>query len=411
MKNKNTNEVKIRKPSLFIYTIPAYIVKFMAKIYWRMKTDNREIRGIKSPILVVAPHASTLDIVPAVCTMLPRRINIVAAKDLFTWKQLKPFIYRFGAIPMNQCGMDLASIKLMKAASEQGRDLLIFPEGRTSLDGRQMYYLNPSIGKLVKFLGCTIVSLETHGVYATKPRYIKGFRRGKMTSKAKVLMTAEEVKALKPAEVYEKIKDSLMFNDNIWQQENKVRFKAKELASNLNYILYKCPRCGAEYKTEASGDELKCLECGNTVKYTSDGHLIPVGDSVSIDRIDLWMDYERESVAEEIKDDGYRIEKSVDMYIRDDKKHDYVKQGEGELFIDKKVIGYVGTKNGAEWRAELPLATMPTVVTKNSEGIDLIIDNKTYRFLFKEHKYSVKYCIIVETLFAERNGLKLTEKG
>ena len=41
MKNKNTNEVKIRKPSLFIYTIPAYIVKFMAKISKVSKKKNQ----------------------------------------------------------------------------------------------------------------------------------------------------------------------------------------------------------------------------------------------------------------------------------------------------------------------------------------------------------------------------------
>ena len=410
MKDKKAKEVKIRKPSFFIYTIPAYIVKLIARIYWRMKTDNREIRGIKGPILAVAPHASTLDIVPAVCTLLPKRFNVVAAKDLFTWKQLSPFMKRFGVIPMNQCAMDLASVKMMKAASDSGRNILLFPEGRTSMDGRQMAYLNPSIGKLAKFLGCAIVLVKSEGVYVTKPRYIKGFRRGRINSKASLLMSAEEVAKATPKAIFEKVKESLVFNDNVWQQENGVKFKAKELASNLNYVLYKCPRCGAEYRMEAKGDELRCLECGNTVKYTPDGHLVAVGDGVSIDRIDLWMDYERESVAEELRAPDFRMEKPVIMYCRDDEKHEYIQEGEGYLYIDKNSIGYVGTKQGAEWRADLPIIAVPTIVTKNSEGVDLIIDNRTYRFLFTEHKYSAKYALIVESLFAERNGIRLTER-
>lgn len=410
MKDKKAKEVKIRKPSFFIYTIPAYIVKLIARIYWRMKTDNREIRGIKGPILAVAPHASTLDIVPAVCTLLPKRFNVVAAKDLFTWKQLSPFMKRFGVIPMNQCAMDLASVKMMKAASDSGRNILLFPEGRTSMDGRQMAYLNPSIGKLAKFLGCAIVLVKSEGVYVTKPRYIKGFRRGRINSKASLLMSAEEVAKATPKAIFEKVKESLVFNDNVWQQENGVKFKAKELASNLNYVLYKCPRCGAEYRMEAKGDELRCLECGNTVKYTPDGHLVAVGDGVSIDRIDLWMDYERESVAEELRAPDFRMEKPVTMYCRDDEKHEYIQEGEGYLYIDKDSIGYVGTKRGAEWRADLPIIAVPTIVTKNSEGVDLIIDNRTYRFLFTEHKYSAKYALIVESLFAERNGIRLTER-
>ncbi len=410
MKEKKAKEHKIRKPSFFIYTIPAYIVKFIARIYWRMRTDNSEIRGLKGPVLAVSPHASTLDIVPAICTLLPKRYNVVAAKDLFTWKQLAPFMKAFGVIPMNQCAMDLASIKLMKAASDEGRSILLFPEGRTSMDGRQMTYLNPSIGKLAKFLGMNIVLVKSEGVYCTKPRYIKGFRRGRINSKATVLMTAEEVAKAPPKVIFQKIKESLVYNDNVWQQENGVKFKAKELASNLNYVLYKCPRCGAEYRMEAKGDELKCLECGNTVRYTEDGHLVPVGDGISIDRIDLWFDYERESVAEELRAPDFRLEKPVEAYCRDDEKHEYMRVGEGYLYIDKNYIGYIGTKKGAEWRADLPIVAVPTIVTKNAEGIDLIIEGLTYRFMFTEHKYSAKYALIVESLFAERNGLCLTEK-
>ena len=404
-KENNRDEIFVRKPSFFLYSIPVRIMKVFARFYWNLHIDNKEIKGMKEPTLAIAPHASTLDVLPTLCTLLPRRFNIVAAKDLFTWKQLRPFIERFGAIPMTQCATDLNSIRMMKAAAECGRNILLYPEGRTSLDGKQLFYLNPSIGKLVKFLGMPVVVVRTHGVYVTKPRYIKGFRRGRMESKASVLLTKEQISVMKPNEIYEKIKESLIFNDNVWQQGNGIVFKAKELASNLNYILYKCPACGAEYENIASGDTLKCTACGNTVKYTSTGHLVPVGNGKSIDRIDLWVDYERDSITKETENENFRMEKETVAFKRNEDSHEYENAGEGTLFIDKENIGFCGILDGEECTKTLSLKNMPTIVTKNEEGVDLTFDNVTYRFLFKEKKYSMKYGLTVEMMFAKSHNL------
>jgi 1-acyl-sn-glycerol-3-phosphate acyltransferase len=406
MSNKCESGIVVRKPSFFLYTLPAYVIRAAARLLWRLRIDNSAIKNLKPPIFAIAPHTSTLDAVTVVCALLPKTYNLVAARDLFTWKRLKPFIGRFGAIPMNQCAADLACIKTMKNATDEGRNVLIFPEGRTSLDGKQMYSISPSIGKLVKLMDCTVVLVKSKGCYLTKPRYIKGFRRGRIEMKASVLFTKEEVAALPPKEIYERIRENFKFNDNIWQQENGVKFKAKELASNLGYILYKCPRCGAEYENEAHGDLLVCKACKNTVKYTQDGHLTPQGDAVSIDRIDLWVDYERDSVAEEISREGFFLSHPVRAYIRDEVKHVYNKVGEGELFITVSEIGYNGTRDGAFCELKLPLDGVRTIVTKNEEGVDLFIEGNTYRFLFSEHKYSMKYGLIVEKLFEKNSLLK-----
>ena len=388
----------IRKPSFFLYNVLGSIVKLFAFFYWGVRVDRKEIKGLKGPVLAIANHASTIDAVPVLSALLPKRFNLVAAKDLFTWKELKPFIKAFGAIPMTQNGMDLASVRQIKNATDNGRSVLIFPEGKTSLDGRQLY-MNPSIAKLAKFLGVPVVSVHVNGAYCTKPRYIKGFRRGRMEAKATLLYTQEELKTAKPAEIFAKIKESLAYNDNEWQIGNKIRFHAKNMTSNLNYVLYKCVRCGAEYRMKAEKDLLTCEACNNVVRLSKYGELLPVGDATTLSRIDVWVDYEKESIKEELASDDFRYEHDVTAFVRDDDKHDYVEIGEGYLFLTKTHIGYVGTKEGAEWRADLSLRGMHTLVTKNAEGIDLNFGDKTYRFLFKEHKYSAKYGFAVETIF------------
>ena len=402
MQNK---EEKVRKPSFFWYGIGARIMRLFSYFYWHLRVDNKEIRKVKSPILAIAPHSSTLDIVPTAATLLPKRYNVVMGKDLFTWKQLRPFIKAFGAIPKDQGAIDIACMRTLKAAAEQGRNILLYPEGKTSLDGKQFFYLGPSIGKFIKFLDCNVVVVQTNGAYLTKPRFIKGFRRGRIETKASLLFTREEVKATPVKEIVEKVRKALEFNDNIWQRDNHVRFKSKDPANNLNYILYKCPKCGAEYESTAENGLVTCSACGNSVRYTEYGELLPQGDSVTFDRLDLWVDYERDSVAEEIKKDDFSLTKEVALYLRNDEKNEYEEKGKGSLTVDKDKITFVGTEEGKEKTLEYSLTEVATIVTKNSEGIDLIIGGKPYRFLFDEHKWSYKYELIVEQLFALKHNL------
>ncbi len=396
---------KVRKPGFFVYGVGARIMRLFSRLYWGLRIDNKDIKKVRSPILAIAPHTSTLDIVPTAATLLPKRYNVVMGKDLFTWKQLRPFIKAFGAIPKDQGAIDIACMRTLKAAAEQGRNILLYPEGKTSLDGKEFYYLGPSIGKFIKFLGCNVVIVQSHGVYLTKPRFIKGFRRGRMETKAKLLFTQEEVKTLSPKEITERVREEMKFNDNIWQQENHVRFKAKDITSNLNYILYKCPKCGAEYEMTAESGLVKCTSCGNTVRYTEYGELLPQGDSRTFDRLDLWVDFERESVLEEIKKEDFSLSEPVTAYIRDDEKNTYVEKGKGSLTIGKEDIVYEGTVEEKQATLTYSLAEVATVVTKNDEGIDLIIDGIPYRFLFDEHKWSYKYELIVEQLFAMKHNL------
>lgn len=401
-KGKKKKNRPVRKPSFFLYVVAIFLARWFVMLYWRIKIDKKEIRGLKGPVLALSTHASTIDIVPVLCTLWPKRYNVIAAKDLFTWKELKPFITAFGAVPATQEGMDIGMLRTLLNGVKAGRSFLLFPEGKTSLDGKQLYYMKPGIASLVRKLDCPVVMVKTLGAYATKPRYVKGFRRGRMDVKASVLFAAGEGKTMTEGEVLQRIQKAFEYNDNVWQRENHVKFKAKELASNLNYVLYKCPKCGAEYENEAEKDVLHCKRCGNTARLTPYGELVAVDDSVVYDRIDLWVDFERECIRKEIGEEGFRMEHPVVAQARDEENHNYVDVGEGILYMTTEAIGYSGTRDGEEWNAELPLRDMHQLVTKNQEGVDLFIDKKTYRFLFTERKYSAKYGFVVEELFAKR---------
>lgn len=406
MSDNKKGKSLVKRPSFWLYTLPALLAKPFAVFKYGQKIEKNNMKNVKSPILALANHASTMDAVFTIMALMPKRYNIVAAKDLFTWPQLKPFITRFGAIPKNQLSMDVNALRKMKSALENKQNVLVFPEGKTSIDGKEMYHLPENIGKFVKMMDSNVVIVKTNGSYLTKPRWFKGFRRGKVHSIVYPLMTREELRQMKPIEVYEAVAEALKYNDNIWQRDNKIEFTHKHYTKGLEYILYKCPKCGAEYANVTDDDYLTCTVCGNKVVYNSLGYLLPADkDSVAIDRIDLWTDMERQAVLKEIVKDDFSISKDVVLYVVDKEKYEYVKAGEGQLYINRKVIGYSGTLDGKHFVLEQSLKNMVNLITKNSEGVDLVEGDDIYRCLFKEHKWSTKYGFIVEQIYSLDNGL------
>lgn len=400
---KNINEIKIRKPNAFFYYLIGYTLKLISKLLFRIKIYNKEVKNLKGPFLVVANHSSVADIAFTVSALLPKRLNIVTARDLFTWKPFKPFINKLGCIPKNQFALDIMSLKMMKAAVEQGRNVCIYPEGKTSLDGKSLHYVPESIAKFIKYLDVPVVLSYTLGSYLTRPRYFKGFRYGKVKVMESILLTREELQKMSNKEIYATLTKALQFNDNIFQQENKIRFRSKRPAMGMDYILYKCPKCGAEYQMTSTERHLICNACGNDVEYTEYGELIPSKDSKAFARIDLWYDFQRKAIDEEIKKDDFYISNAVDFYIEKDRN--YVLTGQGELYIDKENIGYKGNKEGQPFELKTPLKSLHTITTKNQEGIDLVFAEGTYRFLFKNKKGSTKYGLIVEQMYRLNHNL------
>jgi len=397
----------VHKPSFVYYLLAAYLTRPFFRIKWNhvIKRD-KNIKKLNGPIVAVANHASTIDVVMSIHALLPKRYNVVTGKDLFTWKILKPFITAFGCIPKSQCTLDIAAMRTMQNAVQQGRNLLLYPEGKTSLDGTELKYLPETIGKFLKFLGCNVVSVHTEGAFLTRPRFCKGFKKGKCVTTTKVLITAEQLKTMKPKEVYELVRDELKFNDNIYQRENGIRFKSDAPAQKLDYILYKCPSCGSEYETTVKdGKFLVCGKCGNTVEYTEYGELIPKENSKTFDRIDLWYSYERDSVTEELQKEDFRIEKEVAVLVENQDTAEFDERGEGVLYMVRGEMGFIGKIDGEEKTLVQNLKGMNSVVTKTAEGVDLTFDGVIYRFMFKEHKWSAKYGLLVEQNFALDNNL------
>lgn len=408
-KEKKPNELKnlleVKKPRPFAYYTLGLLSLMLAKIIFRIKYDITELKKLNNrPFLLLANHGCVFDFLISGGGMIPKRINYLAARNLFSVPILKKLMDVSGAIPKKQFMLDLQALKLMKEGADKGLNLALLPEGKMSMDGTTGY-ISPSTAKLIKFLGIPIIAVKISGGYCSKPKWGKGLRRGRIEAKFSLILEEEQIKSLSNPEIMEIVKSAISFNDPEWQVENHIRFKCKKRAKNLEYALFKCPKCGEEYEMESGNTFLLCKACGNKFELSEYGELIGDEGSVGFPRIDLWYAYQREEMKKLIENPDFLIEKEVDFYINDAEKREFIKVGEGVLGLNSERLYFDGDLNGEPYALQFPTLKLPTLAVRVSEAIDLADENNICRFKFKEHKYTTKYNILVEEIFKRKNGL------
>ena len=90
---------------------------------------------VSGPVIFASNHQSLLD-PPLVGGSCPREIVFAAKKELFDIPVLRAVIKHFNALPVRRSGFDKNAIVLLGKALNDGRTVLIFPEGTRHRDGR-----------------------------------------------------------------------------------------------------------------------------------------------------------------------------------------------------------------------------------------------------------------------------------
>jgi 1-acyl-sn-glycerol-3-phosphate acyltransferase len=404
-KNKEEKKLPIvaKRPNWFAYRIVIPLGSIVARILFKFKSvktpEAKAFLKSKKPFLVVSPHMSKLDVGFVLLGLKPARINVVTGRDLFSWGVLKPFREMFSAIPMSQFALDLASIRILNQAVKDGLSIYLCPEGKITLDGTQMHYLPPATAKLVKMIGLPVLLAVNNGAYSALPKW-GGIKHGKVTQQVSVMITEEEIKTLKPTEIYERLKAGFVTDQNEYQIQNQVVFKNKKPAKGLHHVLFKCPKCGEEYENYSTETELICASCGNAVKYLKTGELVAKGDSISPGTISKWYAFERASIKAELLADPEFVE-SHPVIWEINKTGEYVETGEGELIITRDALTFKGKDYyGVNAEIVVPIAKTHTIVEKMKEGIDITLEGDVVnRFYFRDQKFAVRYLLIVEEAF------------
>lgn len=180
-------DVNLELPhSGFLHTFIFKFLGLVTRFLFRIKRSGRENIPAGKPLIFVANHQSVLDSL-LVVDSLPRRVF----KKTFFFAKIKHFKQRwrrFLAVKSNVIVMDVdsalrESLQKLSAALRQGANLVIFPEGTRSADGRTGQFKR-TFAVLAKELDVSVVPVAIDGAYRALPRgkrFPRLFRRIKVT--------------------------------------------------------------------------------------------------------------------------------------------------------------------------------------------------------------------------------------
>ncbi len=279
----------------------------------------------QKPCLVFMNHSSFIDLEIAVSVFYHRPLSIVCTSDGFVGKEW--LMRRLGCIPTRKFTTDVSLISDISYALKKNKnDVLMYPEASYSFDGTATA-LPRRMGILIKKLGVPVIMIKTEGAFLRDPLYnLLQKRSTKVSAKIYTLFTEESIKTLSVSELDRALDEAFTFDNFRTQREKHIKIDEPFRADGLERILYKCPVCGAEGKTEGKGTELFCLSCGAKWELDEYGRL----SGEKFDHIPDWYAWEREEVKNELVSGTYRLDTDVKVLVMADYKAVY-DIGEGRL--------------------------------------------------------------------------------
>lgn len=343
------------RPSVILQTLVRILSIFdLLPVRFSYTSHGMEKIGKKEPCLILMNHSSFIDLKIASAIFYPRRYGIVSTFDTLMGKEL--LMRLIGCFPTRKFVTDMTLIKDMQHLLQKRKvSVLMYPEAGYSFDGRTTT-LPRRMGILLKKLGVPVVTVITKGAFARDPLY-NGLqlRDVKVSAEVTCLATAEEVKTKSVAELDAMIEDAFSFDNFRWQQNNSIVVDEPFRADGLHRILYKCPHCQEEGKTEGKGIHWKCHNCGKQYELTETGYLKATDGDGIFTHIPDWMDWQREQVRNELVQNNYNLDIPVKIGMMVDYKALYM-VGTGRLVHDHEGFHLTGCDGQLEF-SRGPLAS------------------------------------------------------
>jgi hypothetical protein len=261
-------------------------------------------------------------------------------------------------------------------------------------------------GKLMKKYGIPVYMLKLKGAFLTNTKVCLDERKGRVDAELSRLFAPEDLSALTPEEIENKMNEALWQDEYEWNAKEKIVYDSKgNICSHLNDLCYRCPRCGAELQMKAEKNDIHCEACGNGATmddtYTfhpyDDKCVIPVSPS-------RWVDEERRVVAKEIRENpNFEFVEKVKLgklpeYKTIKHKGTSVLCGEGIIRINHQGFHYEGTKDGQPFHFDLSPGELPTLGMVTDVSFFALYANAEYYDLFPERPCVGKILLIVEEM-------------
>lgn len=162
------------------YRFAAWLVRtFVFPLAGGLTVIGKENVPKEGALVVASVHLSHLD-PPLLGSTCPRELRFMAKEELFKNPLLGGLIKSLGAFPVKRGTSDMAAIKLAIQWLQEGRAVLVFPEGQRG-DGTHLQPLQSGAHLLAKRSGAMIVPVGIAGTHKVMPRGSKGIHRARTT--------------------------------------------------------------------------------------------------------------------------------------------------------------------------------------------------------------------------------------
>ncbi len=394
---------KIKKPNIFLMTIVKWILGILNKLY-KVKFSydyDRKALG-KKPTILLSSHASRLEFIYTLYGFGRKDVNMVCGYQNILQRGIYRLFIKLGVISKYLYQPDLACVKSMFKVLKRGGSLGLFPEGIQSTSG-STHPINPATAQFIKRSKANVVVATSKGAYLATNRYSSDRKKGYIGISYSLLFTPEMLEELSEEQIYNMLLDKISYNDFEFNKVARHKYIGKKPnAFGIDKILYKCPECKEEHTLFVENDTVICKSCGFKVQINEYYDLnIISGSNVPCD-IDKWYKWQRSCVAEQIKDDDFKLELSGSLCtLRLDKLRRPPKNRRtlsvGNAVLTNRALSFKGTLDGESIDFYFDAKSIYSL-TFSTKGFLEFYHNNDYYMIIPDNK---DQCLIKWTLASE----------
>ena len=370
-------------PDSPVYVALFKVVGLLCRRRANVKTDDSLLAGHDGPYLFLSNHESFWDFYYISRLIRDRKPAYVLNRFYFQNPILGWIGRKTGMIPKRLFTTDFETPVRIMRTLRKGYSVVVFPEGRLSVDGRQ----NPIVENSASFfkrLGVDVVLGSIRGAYFAGPKWRKKSYPSEVRVKAERILTPAEMKAMSDDELQSLIAEALAFDES---KEPQTPFPQKDKAVGLENLLYRCADCGALYSTEGTGNDLVCRACGR-VHSLDDRYRF----TDEIGAIGAYYDKIKEMERAEL--DALHLETPVKAVMFREKRPRKV-PSEGVCTLTREAFSF----RSKDEDLSVPIAQLPALPFSCDEEFETYFHENLYYFYPTENRRQVaRWALIVDLL-------------
>ncbi len=347
---KNNRRYNTDKPPRKVGKFINFLVYVLSKIALAGKDYTIEKIGMEdvvSPYIYLSNHMYFVDFEINAIANYPNAINNVATIDGY---YRRPFLMELvGCICKRKFTTDMSLFSSIKKVLEEYGDVLgMYPEARYTPIGTTAI-LPESLGIMIKRAGVDVVVGIHHGNYLHTPFWnYRKKRKVPLKLVMKKIIDKDELKNMSIADINERVKEAMRYNEYEYQKENNIRITEPFRAEGLHKVLYQCPHCMTESRMNSKGSKIFCEACGKSWELTQLGELVADDGNTEFTTPPEWFEWERSQVRKQIEEGTYYFEDEVEVYSLP-RTMRFMNLGKGKLIHTPDGMTLTGNYRGRDY--------------------------------------------------------------